>query len=1415
MTVTPLSRPPGRPTPADDGAPRWLPSRAGILNVWRYYDEVLEFHRGRLLLRGPNGTGKSKALELLLPFLLDANLRPHRLSTFGTSERTMHWNLMGEGATGTTRVGYVWWECERPTDPRRWFTCGARLAATTRTTAVQADYFTTDLRVGLPGGLRLTKDSGQSLTRRELDEALGTRGTRHPGAHEYRTAVRSELFPGLTEQRYEALITALLQLRTPKLSQRLDPSLLSTLLSQALPPLGTAEISELAEGFERLDQQRERLRRMDRQTAAAAELAARQQAYARRVLRASAAALSSATTELDKITREARRSQEERDRVADLLRTADEERTTAQGEIRRLSGRIEGLKGSEEYRRGRNLDRLRQQTERAGQRATTAREQAERLHRDASHDAAAARRAATAAAEHTGLSDDLAERAERAAGAARLSGIHTSLRSLNGTGTPAVASRTDVRAAGRGEAADGGEPEERPPAGGPARRPDTDPRSLLRAAVEDRRHRIGTVLRALDRHDRAVGRRADAEEGLERARGEYERHQRTRAGTEQQHLLARETLQDAVLAWAGSCRELLLADPTALADLVDTETELLAEVDRAASQVLEQITRREEGLRGERRTVQESRSGLTEEIGRLERERDLPPPTPHTRTGDRAALRGAPLWRTVRFATQVTGAEQGTLEAALEGSGLLDAWILTDGTVTGHDLLADPSALPRAPGTTLADVLEPEPDTPVPAPVLERLLGSVALAPSAARTPGTAPGTAAGAAPPPTPAPTPPGHPVARPEHPAAIGLDGTWRMGTLTGSWNKPHAEYVGATARRRTRERRIRDLHTERDRLDEDLDRLSTALEGLTTRRTRLAADRRARPSHAGLALAREDLATATSHVQAAEALLDRSCAVLVERENETRAALRQVEAEAARNGLPADRDALDRLLDAADTYRDQALAWWEACERARTAHEHAQDLDERARSSQERAQEQSEHALTARDEHQHLAGILHAVERSVGTGYRDVLDELTRLRTRHDEQDRHITGLGRQIEQLTGTLGGLRSKHDADDNARNTAQKVRDAAAGRFRHLCSGTLPHDSGLESATDLRRCLTASDGVRVALDSARQVSATWNTVPHSPKNIADALHRLSESLHTSRETLADRADLEIETDDDIGVLTAIVDGTRVGARELLDSLRAETERSRQEITDRERELFDRTLTGDTRRHLAARIRQAHELVDGINNRLEQVRTASRVAVRLVWEIAPDLPAGTRAARELLLKDPVRLGEADRQALHRFFRDRIEAAKNENTAANWEQQLAQVFDYTSWHRFVVKLDRDNGAGWQVLTKKLHGALSGGEKAIALHLPLFAAVAAHYQAVPQAPRIILLDEVFVGVDTINRGQVFALLTALDLDLMLTSDHEWCTYRELDGISIHQLITGDGDDAVTTARFVWNGHETHPVP
>jgi len=65
---------------SDRFAERGLPAgRAGIINVYQYGNETLDFGGGRLLLRGVNGSGKSTAMNMLLPFLLDADTRriPH------------------------------------------------------------------------------------------------------------------------------------------------------------------------------------------------------------------------------------------------------------------------------------------------------------------------------------------------------------------------------------------------------------------------------------------------------------------------------------------------------------------------------------------------------------------------------------------------------------------------------------------------------------------------------------------------------------------------------------------------------------------------------------------------------------------------------------------------------------------------------------------------------------------------------------------------------------------------------------------------------------------------------------------------------------------------------------------------------------------------------------------------------------------------------------------------------------------------------------------------------------------------------------------------------------------------------------------------------------------------------------------
>jgi uncharacterized protein (TIGR02680 family) len=1328
MTIVEL-----HPAATEVGTVRWIPFRAGILNVWRYYDEVFQFAEGRLLLRGQNGSGKSKALELLLPFLFDANLRANRLSTFGTGERTMHWNLMGEGASGTTRVGYVWLEFRLTGEDDQWFSCGARLQASSHTTTVHADYFTTGLRIGTVDGIELTNEAGQPLTRRALEERLGEHGKVHGNAGEYRSEIRSVLFPGLSEQRYDALITALLQLRTPKLSQRLDPALLSTLLSRALPPLDEQEVAELAEGFERLDRQRERLAALEEEVAATNTLADRQRTYARRVLRASAAALITATTHLDNVTKEARRSAEEYE-TATAQR--DQEETRAERlaqDIDETDARITGFVESEAYKQGRELDRLRQDTAAAKEQAASIRTDAARKREEADADQAAAHDARLLADQQAANVQAQETETRHAAARAGLISVHEEL------------------------AADlGGRP-----------------RPLLRAAVRSRRDQLSTVENALDDHDRAVDRRQQAESDLEEARETLSTSQAAHQAALDRYELAVSRLGTRLADWIANCRELVFADPEALLDLVESEAALREAVDSAVSAVSHEITRQETLTEARLTSTRAERDDLAAEVVRLTAEKDLPPAAPPTRTTDRGRMAGAPLWQLVDFVESTSDSARASIEAALQAAGLLDAWIGPRGEVEGHDIFADPEALAPVPGRSLADVLVPEQDAPV-----ERLLASIAYD---ERLPAASP---------------------------AAIGADGSWRMGNLTGTWSKDQPAYVGALARQRARARRITELEAEIDLRDDRITVQENELTSLRARRAMVAHERATRPDHDEVREAAAVVTRAESDMDSADRNVRRRVAIVQERERGVAQTLHALSDVAAEHGVPTDRTALAKLAAAIDTFSDQAELWLDGHDGMSAARRNADTLAAQAKRSGDNASQREGEATGAESRHHRLAAKLDAVEGTIGVDYREVLAELEQARATLGDLRLRLRTAEREINRLTERIGELRIRRESDAEAREGATTARDTAAQRFRHLVTGELPADAGIELE------LQVSEGVRATLEAARLVASTWPTIPHAPNNLGDALHRLSESVHTYRGTLSSRADLDLETDEDIQVFTALVDGIRVGAAELLRILRAEAKQSSDEITKHERELFDKTLTGDTRRHLAARIRQANELVDGMNARLERVRTASKVAVRLVWQVAPDLPAGTKAARDLLLVDPVRLSDTERESLHQFFRDRIEQAKAEDTAASWEQQLAQVFDYTSWHRFVVKVDRANGAGWQLLTKKLHGALSGGEKAIALHLPLFAAVAAHYQAVPRAPRVILLDEVFVGVDSDNRGQVFALLSALDLDLMLTSDHEWCTYAELSGISIHQLITGsDGDDAVTTARFTWNGRKLLP--
>jgi hypothetical protein len=130
-------------TPAPERPPRWMLNRAGIINVYQYGDETLDFAGGRLLLRGVNGSGKSTAMNMLLPFLLDADTR--RIDAAGEQSGVLRaWMLSGRDEPQPQ--GYLWLEVSK-NDSYLNFGCGIR--ANRATDQVTTWWFITSHRVGL------------------------------------------------------------------------------------------------------------------------------------------------------------------------------------------------------------------------------------------------------------------------------------------------------------------------------------------------------------------------------------------------------------------------------------------------------------------------------------------------------------------------------------------------------------------------------------------------------------------------------------------------------------------------------------------------------------------------------------------------------------------------------------------------------------------------------------------------------------------------------------------------------------------------------------------------------------------------------------------------------------------------------------------------------------------------------------------------------------------------------------------------------------------------------------------------------------------------------------------------------------------------------------------------------------------
>ncbi len=1386
---------------------RFKPSRAGIINLWDYSDEEFAFGDGRLALRGHNGSGKTKALEVLFPFILDGSLDARRLDPFSGENRTMKANLLYRGQDA--EHGYVWMEFARPDET---VTLVIGLAAHKNWDRPRPSFYLTGQRMGVDFGL-LSADS-RPLTAKQLTAVLGRDAYYGDRKGAYQDAVDARLF-GLGRERYTQLLDLLIALRRPLLAKDLDPVKVSDTLTAGLSPVDEDLVEQAARDFENLAAVQKQYDDL-----AAADAAVRGflvhylaylRAHTRHQLDQVAARQASAEGQVEAITeaaREAARAGLQEQRASDASQAASLSAGT-------FEAQLSALRNRDAYT---DHEKLALRRDQLGRDQTGLADDAKRLTRAVANVGELEHEAA-------GVAVQLAE-IERAA--------DRNARQLVETADRAGLTRD-------GEPADTGE----------------DLQVTAKARTAARRDDIREIREHIGRVKDAERDRKGAETGLGQAQQLLAKREQSCRDADDHLQSARAELVQELRNWADRWSG---AEPYAVIT-ADQFGVLAGQLDRIGEPDAPTLTETLAFLTGERRTalitgreqlrnrdqdLAEAHARLTGEREKIAAEHDDAPRASDLRPADRTGRPGAPLWRLVRFADDLGENAAAAVEGALYGAGLLTAWIHPDPALTsaavaqaeadGYLVALAPQARPA--GRTLADLLVPEEQDTVPADVVAAVLASVAVADDipdgpGARAPAVSGGTAAAAG------PAPDGR------APGAVPVVTTraqFSFGMHLGARPKPVPEFIGATNRAARRQARLAEIDREiaavtgqRAGVASELARVDAALSDLGRAQGEL-------PRTAPVARALEEVTHAATLLSAARERLEEARSGLDKLIAELDSRLRHLRRAGSDREMPTGSDDVAAVERAVADFERAAEDLGRA--RGEMARLDADVTGRKARIDRLRADNDEAAKLLAENEAAHAADAaeLRVAERVSGPEFQQIQQE--------------IAAAEEQLREAKAQLRDARSRqtleHDKLVGARSDLKHGREALAAALAELitqAAAFAPYAHG-----DLRPLLevpeTASWPAASQWPTAEQATATLvdrllgGESPPEPAAAISAVLPEAVTVILAAVTAATRGGRAI-TD---GVLKGTVDRMWGAYREFENALKAGEDGYQADLTgdapfvvdvatnagrasaaafarkiaedvetqgvllaERERKVLEDSLLTVLAQQIHSRVLAAKDLVAEMDADTRSKPMSSGMAVGIRWVRSDQLTDQQAAVSRLLDKDARDLGPDGLTDLRGLLREMIRDHRASHPRDTYREVLATVLDYRSWRTFELRILQPGGPP-ERLTRKKHSQMSGGEKSAAIHMPLFAAANALYSSSkPSCPRMVALDEAFAGIDDKFKPELLGLTVRFDLDLFMTGHDLWVTYPTVPMIAHYDMQHDKAAHTLSTFLALWDGGQT----
>ncbi|CDO03317.1 chromosome segregation protein SMC [Oceanobacillus picturae] len=1359
---------------------KWKMNRAGLLNFWYYDNEIFDFADGKLLLRGSNGSGKSVTMQSILPVLLDGKKSPDRLDPFGSKARKMEDYLLGEKdiVDREERTGYLFIEYKRE-DTNQYITTGIGLQAR-RHKSMNSWYFiiTDNRRIGEDFALYETERHGGEtqqipLSRTQLENRVQDGGHVVRTQGEYMKLVNKYIFGFEEIDAYEDLIKLLIQLRSPKLSKDFKPTVIYEILEAALPPLTDEDLRHLSDTIEHMDQTKQQIEQLEREQDALNKLIKRYDAYNEYAI---------ADRAHEYVEAKKRHTKEER-----LLNEKEAIEATLKEEIKRGQEQSVKLEQTKEV--------LEKKQERLRQHKVWNLEK------------------------------------ERATEQEALEEVKKELERKNQQLTN-------------------------------KKNDELETKSRLKALDDElynQEQQMGETLRDLEADAEAssfTGHSLNQQDFHRNKESDFDFKVWTQEA--ENHFQNLESITEG-LRYYENLREQIVAFQKKLSDLTmerdktkqveqdwlalfeKDKQEKLDEIHRWAAdhsflpieeKTLQQSARQMEQLyeplsfetvrnpfvqvsndfqmdvnqeiatkKSDLSTLEKEKTGKEAELAEWKAKRDPEPPNQREETREARKLLEAsnhafvPFYEAVEFQDHVPENVRNQIEAVLLDTGLLDALIAEEQTTITHDRIikADPHMMAH----TLRDYLTPDlaAERQVSSELIDEVLRSILVDEEV--------------------------------EGKISIQENGSYTIGIVHGhAVPVKSVRFIGKNARKRYREEQITRLEEEitglnsnYQSIEQHVHALSEKVEDAKQAMIAFPVDHDLQVSFSTIKEKRFDLEQLQKSLQQVDRDMEITTKAYQEKKRELDRKTRELNItfsftayNEAKSIMRDYEKALRSLITTHTTYVLQQQNRRGVIERV---DELMEEVDELQGELNERTDKESK-----------LVGNIEEIVKQLEMqGVADIRNQIQEVQASLKQTEQELmhnrTTLPQNIARLE-TLTEEISQHHQKLHFQQQMIHVWADTIGQEMNYGFIDLPDD--LQKMEERAKWIDKHFKQLLKEKDPASIEGQLTSIyfeQHS--NLME--YRLSdqhvpavEAPWMREQEWTDEQRMQIEHWRQKAARRLIqldYQGKKVDPYFVRDRIDQDRLQQQHLLDDQDRQLYEEILFDSVGKKLRSRISKAQAWTEKMDKLMAESDSSSGLSFSIRWKprtAETEEELDTKELVELLRRDSRLLKDEDMDMVIDHFRSKIERAKElvdiKGEGSTLLQVLKDVLDYRNWFSFVLSYKREREPKRE-LTNHAFYKFSGGEKAMAMYIPLFTACYSRYsEADPTAPYIITLDEAFAGVDEDNISVMFRIMEELGFDYMMNSQVLWGDYDTISNLSINELVRPKNSDFVTVIRYHWGG-------